>query len=346
MASFFRSPARKELLRQGRGLLHRRAAPFSSRQKPRAMLAAAAATAAVATAATASWAAPSNKQEESVPFDSKHYGALGLNGRFLQSDAIDFFAGSCCEGGHGKFEDPELRELARPEVHAAILQEFQRHGIGLGDKIIDVGAGTGLFLESLANFVGPTGFVQAIDITPSFIDFMRERVRTVLPLNIRERIGISLCTPKSTGLSGASSVPGSTASDATEEDYDGQSTLMSKSSESSSTAGGGVQVPFDAAFICDVYHHFEYPKTFMCSLAAALRPGGIVVMVDFYRDPDRMVTHDPQWALSHLRAGRHEFLKEILDTDAFELVSMPDLEGLLQENYCLVFKRRLPRAEL
>ncbi len=277
--------------------------------------------------------------ERPVDFDKDHYGAHGLNGRFLQDDALEVFAGTntCCSAGFGgKFEDPQHREIARPEVHAAIMREFQKHGIGAehggsgergergaGTRLIDVGAGTGLFLESFARLVGTDGHVRAIDITPPFVEFMRERVRTAVDPELQNRISVSLCTPTSTCLGDAG------AADNDRLDRSG--------------SGAGVGEGYDAAFICDVYHHFEYPKTFMASLRDAMRPGGIVLLIDFYRDPDKMVTHDPQWALSHLRAGRHEFLMEILETGGFELVAMPDLEGLLAENYCLVFKRREER---
>ena len=94
----------------------------------------------------------------------------------------------------------------------------------------------------------------------------------------------------------------------------------------------------DGAFICDVYHHFLYPKTFMRSLHRALKADGIVVVVDYYRDPKKMVTRPPQWALDHIRADRTTFQKEIEEA-GFELIAMPDLADL-QENYCMVFKKR------
>ena len=80
----------------------------------------------------------------------------------------------------------------------------------------------------------------------------------------------------------------------------------------------------DLAVILDVYHHFEYPLTFsastrrqprLCrrahlpsvslssravrrrvavrSLREALREGGKVVLVDYYRDPSKMISHPP-----------------------------------------------------
>ncbi|MCH9001903.1 MAG: methyltransferase domain-containing protein [Planctomycetes bacterium] len=42
----------------------------------------------------------------------------------------------------------------------------------------------------------------------------------------------------------------------------------------------------DLAFICDTYHHFEYPMSTMTSLYVAMKPGGEVVLVDFIRDPE------------------------------------------------------------
>src|SRR5690606_17872941 len=41
----------------------------------------------------------------------------------------------------------------------------------------------------------------------------------------------------------------------------------------------------DVAFICDTYHHFEFPLKTMASLRRALKPGGRVIVIDFHRIP-------------------------------------------------------------
>ncbi|MEZ6074391.1 MAG: methyltransferase domain-containing protein [Pirellulaceae bacterium] len=40
----------------------------------------------------------------------------------------------------------------------------------------------------------------------------------------------------------------------------------------------------DRVFICDVYHHFEYPDSSLASIYAALRAGGQLILVDFNND--------------------------------------------------------------
>lgn len=90
----------------------------------------------------------------------------------------------------------------------------------------------------------------------------------------------------------------------------------------------------DLAFICDVYHHFEYPKSSLASLHTALRPGGEVVVIDFKRIPGV----SREWILGHVRAGQEVVTSEITAA-GFELVGGPiDVEGLT-ENYMLRFRK-------
>jgi len=87
----------------------------------------------------------------------------------------------------------------------------------------------------------------------------------------------------------------------------------------------------DLVFICDTYHHFEFPFKTMTSIHRALRPEGRVVLVDFKRIQG--VSSD--WVMNHVRAGQETFTQEIEST-GFKVVEEPKI---LKENYCLVFKK-------
>jgi len=89
----------------------------------------------------------------------------------------------------------------------------------------------------------------------------------------------------------------------------------------------------DVAFVCDTYHHFEYPRSTLASLHDALRPGGRLVVVDF----DRIPGVSREWCLEHVRAGKDVVLAEI-EAAGFGFVREVEIEGL-SENYVLVFRR-------
>lgn len=87
----------------------------------------------------------------------------------------------------------------------------------------------------------------------------------------------------------------------------------------------------DLAFICDVYHHFEFPHKTMTSIHEALRPGGRVIVIDFHRIEG--VSSD--WILGHVRAGQEVFRSEI-EAAGFRLVEEPKF---LEENYYMIFEK-------
>jgi SAM-dependent methyltransferase len=89
----------------------------------------------------------------------------------------------------------------------------------------------------------------------------------------------------------------------------------------------------DIAFVCDTYHHFEYPKSSLASLRKAIRPGGTLVVVDFERIPGET----PKWLLEHVRAGKEVFRAEI-EAAGFDQTEEVDVEGI-EENYVLRFRR-------
>jgi ubiquinone/menaquinone biosynthesis C-methylase UbiE len=90
----------------------------------------------------------------------------------------------------------------------------------------------------------------------------------------------------------------------------------------------------DLAFVCDTYHHFEYPRSTLASIHQALRPGGRMVVVDFERLPGK----SRKWVLDHVRAGKEVFTAEI---EAAGFVKMDEVKVRgLKENYLLRFRRR------
>lgn len=88
----------------------------------------------------------------------------------------------------------------------------------------------------------------------------------------------------------------------------------------------------DVAFICDTYHHFEFPLKTMTSLYRALRPGGRVILIDFHR----VEGTSTDWVLKHVRAGQDVFEAEIVQTGFRKL---REERELLRENYFVVFEK-------
>jgi ubiquinone/menaquinone biosynthesis C-methylase UbiE len=63
----------------------------------------------------------------------------------------------------------------------------------------------------------------------------------------------------------------------------------------------------DVAFLCDVYHHLEDHEKILASIHQALRPRGLVVLVEF----DRVERKSSPFVLSHVRASQAEFRREV-----------------------------------
>ena len=90
----------------------------------------------------------------------------------------------------------------------------------------------------------------------------------------------------------------------------------------------------DMAFICDTYHHFEFPKSTLATLIRALKPGGTLVVIDFDRIPGKT----REWTINHVRAGKDVFKSEI-EKAGFEFTGEKELNGL-SENYFLKFRKK------
>jgi ubiquinone/menaquinone biosynthesis C-methylase UbiE len=83
----------------------------------------------------------------------------------------------------------------------------------------------------------------------------------------------------------------------------------------------------DRELVLDVYHHFDYPDKMLAHLGRALKPGGRLVIVDFYKKdrPD------------HVRLEREDVVKEI-EANGFKLVSSRERTG--NNQYMVIFEKR------
>ena len=89
----------------------------------------------------------------------------------------------------------------------------------------------------------------------------------------------------------------------------------------------------DMVFLCDTYHHFEYPQSTLASIRKALRSDGRFIVVDF----ERIEGKSRPWVLEHVRAGREVVTKEI-EAAGFALERQVPTP-FLSENYMLQFRR-------
>jgi cytochrome c peroxidase len=94
----------------------------------------------------------------------------------------------------------------------------------------------------------------------------------------------------------------------------------------------------DLVFICDTYHHFEFPHKTMRSIHKALKPKGQVVLIDFHR----IAGKSSDWVIGHVRAGQDVFAKEIVDAGFKQIEAKKDL---LKESYFLRFEKQADKAK-
>jgi predicted methyltransferase len=88
-------------------------------------------------------------------------------------------------GINARFLDPLLDPadfVARWEVESREVVKGQEHivaacGLESGDRIADIGSGTGLYLRPFSEAVGSRGRVRAVEIAPNFVRHLRRRLR-------------------------------------------------------------------------------------------------------------------------------------------------------------------------
>jgi ubiquinone/menaquinone biosynthesis C-methylase UbiE len=199
---------------------------------------------------------------------------------------------------NAKFKDPELDvqdwrrrfESDSREVYAARQQVLAACHIQPGDRVADVGAGTGFYTLLFAKAVGPDGWVVPVEVSTKFLEFLNQRAT---------QQGVTNITP----------VLGSDRS---------------------------INLPpnsLNLVFICDTYHHFEYPQEILASIHRSLRDGGALVIVDYERIPGK----SSAWTLGHVRAGKEGVRREI-EAAGFEFVEEVKIPKF-RETYFLRFRK-------
>ena len=86
----------------------------------------------------------------------------------------------------------------------------------------------------------------------------------------------------------------------------------------------------DLAFICDTYHHFEFPLKTIASVQKALKRDGRLILIDFRRVPGE----SSDFVMGHVRAGEDVFVSEVIQAG---FRKSREVRGLLKENYYIEF---------
>ena len=201
-------------------------------------------------------------------------------------------------GINDRFVDPELKieewigrfEVESREVFAAREEILRACEIKPGDRVADIGAGTGLYSRLFSKSVGEEGWVFAVDISLKFL----EHISSKFAEEKLQNLTCVLCSDRSVRLPPES---------------------------------------VDLVFVCDTYHHFEFPGSTLASIHRALKPEGRLIVIDFDRIPGK----SREFILGHVRAGKQVFIDEIQEAGfKFEReIRIPQLE----ENYLLRFRK-------
>jgi ubiquinone/menaquinone biosynthesis C-methylase UbiE len=90
----------------------------------------------------------------------------------------------------------------------------------------------------------------------------------------------------------------------------------------------------DEVLALDVYHHFDYPEKMLAGIHKALKPGGKLVIVEYYKRPEAMPDGA---AMTHIRLDMPDVIKEI-EANHFHLLS--EKEHIKDSQYILVLEKR------
>ncbi len=89
----------------------------------------------------------------------------------------------------------------------------------------------------------------------------------------------------------------------------------------------------DVALALDSYHHYDYPADMLAGIHKALKPGGRLVIVEYYKSKTAMPGGD---ALKHIRLDKPDLIKEV-EANHFRLLSSHD--HIPGSQYMAIFAR-------
>ncbi len=90
----------------------------------------------------------------------------------------------------------------------------------------------------------------------------------------------------------------------------------------------------DVILALDSYHHYNYPDKMLAAFARALRDGGRLIVVEYYKRPHAMPGGD---AVKHIRLDEPDLVREI-ESNGFRKVS--EHEHVKDSQYMVVFEKR------
>jgi ubiquinone/menaquinone biosynthesis C-methylase UbiE len=89
----------------------------------------------------------------------------------------------------------------------------------------------------------------------------------------------------------------------------------------------------DIVLALDVYHHFDYPEKMLAAIHRSLKPGGKLVVVEYYKRQEAMAEGR---ALTHIRLDMPDVIKEI-EANHFHLIA--EQEHVPDSQYLLVLRK-------
>ncbi len=90
----------------------------------------------------------------------------------------------------------------------------------------------------------------------------------------------------------------------------------------------------DVILALDSYHHYNYPEKMLAAFHKALRNGGRLVIVEYYKRPNAMGPNSD--AMTHIRLDAPDVVKEV-EANGFRLASRDDLTK--ESQYIAIFEK-------